>query len=344
MNRALENCNNVEASINSLEDIYVIIAPKTWMFVCGIEDKYIPKEIISFYNNHKDNCVKFTKFSPNPKSEEVDEGKKLFVTNECSLIIALGGGSAIDVAKCIKYYSSYDNNGVLESNVNFIAIPTTAGTGSESTSFAVIYENGTKQSLSNKIMLPDLYMFVPDLLFQLPIRIKKSTFLDALCHAIESYWSKKSNDESKKWSQVAIIKLLENLMDYFSENNNIMVSKEMFIAANAAGKAINITTTTAAHALSYKLTSLYGIPHGEAVALCLPYIWKINKCEIPNITLEMYENILREFNIEKPISLHKNEDINVLIDSVNVERLSNNPVEINKEQIRKIYEEIINEN
>ena len=115
----------------------------------------------------------------------------------------------------------------------------------------------------------------------MPLYQKKATTLDALSHAIESYWSINSNDESKKYSMEAIKIILNNFNKYLDGDNS--VNKDMLYAANLAGKAINITATTAGHAMCYKLTSLYNIAHGHAAMLVnselLPYMMdNIDKC------------------------------------------------------------------
>ena len=106
----------------------------------------------------------------------------------------------------------------------------------------------------------------------LPIYQKKSTMMDALCHSIESYWSVNSTEESNKYSKQAIQTILENKDAYLA--NKDLGNANMLKAAYLAGKAINITQTTAGHAMSYKLTSLYGIAHGHAVAICISKLWE----------------------------------------------------------------------
>lgn len=275
--------------------------------------------------------TKFCDFKPNPTIDEVQNGVKLFNKNKYDLLVAVGGGSSIDVAKCIKYYS--------KENITFIAIPTTAGTGSESTKFAVVYKNDEKQSISSNDILPDYSILDESVLCTLPEYVRKTTMLDALCHSIESFWSKKATKESQELSVRAIKKIMKYKNMYL--NNITKGNKEMLKAANIAGQAINITTTTAAHAMSYKLTSIYKISHGHACAICLPEVWKINKSIIPNITIDDFISLLDELKIWKPVSKKKHEDIQILVKSVNLERLSNNPVLLNKEQIKKMYERIL---
>lgn len=277
------------------------------------------------------NPVRFGDFRPNPLYEEVLDGVEQFNKSGCDTILAVGGGSAIDVAKSIKYYS--------KSSAEIIAIPTTSGTGSESTHFAVIYKDGVKQSVADFMLLPEFVILEPSTLANVPDYTRKATMLDALCHAIESYWSKKATDESKKIAVSAIKAVLANKTSYL--NNEISGNAGMLKAANLAGQAINMTTTTAAHAMCYKVTSLYGFAHGHAAALCLPEVWKVNKTEIPGITLDEFIELFKSLELASPISNQREEDLDVLVDSVNPQRLGNNPVELDKETIRQMYERII---
>lgn len=312
----------------------------------------------------------FSGFNPNPKYEEVLEGLKLLKKNNCELIISIGGGSAIDVAKSIKAFSNlneednYLNQRILESNIKLFAIPTTAGTGSESTKFAVIYYGGCKYSIEHPSILPDYVLLESELLNNLPIYQKKSTMLDALCQGIESYWSINSTDESKRYANMAIKLILKNYRDYINENKEVY--NDILRAANYSGRAINISKTTAAHAMSYKITSLYGISHGHAVALTLPHIWEyminnMDKCVDPrgeeylkavfNELNNMFKakdslSAIRGFNeICKNIDLEmhglvKKEDIDILVNSVNENRLKNNPIRLEKKIIKELYNRI----
>lgn len=313
--------------LQGIDSINGLLVNKNVFLVCDkVYSSLDISKIIDKYNTHK-----FLGFSPNPKYEEVFEGLNEFNKEEYNVILAVGGGSAIDVAKCIKYYS--------KKNIDLIAIPTTAGTGSESTHFAVIYKEGKKQSISDDSLLPTYAILEPSVLKSVPDYIRKTTMLDALCHDIESYWSKKSTNESKEFS-IKSINIIKEYMDSYLKNEEIG-NKNMMLAANLAGQAINITTTTAAHAMAYKLTSIYGIAHGHACAICLPEVWKRNNVEIPGITIDEFNQILNKLDINKPKSNNREKDIEILVESVNLERLSNNPVSFNKDIIKEMYEEIV---
>ncbi|MBS3127842.1 phosphonoacetaldehyde reductase [Candidatus Woesearchaeota archaeon] len=227
----------------------------------------------------------FNDFGINPKAEEIVKGIKELDKSRCELIIAVGGGSVIDTAKSINILAANkeSHTGNLAEDILgyisgkkkitskgklLIAIPTTSGSGSEATKFAVIYIEKTKYSLEHEFMLPDHAIVDPQFTMSLPKAITASTGMDALCQAIESYWSVSSTDESRRYAKKAIkiaLKNLEKAVNHPSEGSRDAMSK----AAHLAGKAINISKTTACHAISYPITSYFNVPHGHAVALTL---------------------------------------------------------------------------
>ncbi|MBO5513172.1 MAG: phosphonoacetaldehyde reductase [Mogibacterium sp.] len=280
--------------------------------------------------------VRFSGFTPNPKMEEVLDGVEAFKASGCDTILAVGGGSPIDVAKCIKHYS--------ESDAPIIAVPTTSGTGSESTHFAVVYENGVKKSVAAPNLLPDEVILEPSALKNVPEYTRKATMLDALCHAIESHWAKKATPESREIAEKAIAMVVKHKDAYLA--NEEAGNAGMMEAANLAGQAINLTTTTAAHAMCYKITSMYGFQHGHAAAICLPEVWAhIDEAAggnaVPGITRDEFISIITEIGMEYPVSETRDEDIEVLADSVNLQRLSNSPVAFDRDQLVEMYRNIV---
>ena len=326
--------------------------------------------------------VMFSDFTPNPLYEQVCNGIELLKTSNCDTILAVGGGSAIDVAKCIKLavLAKEGNAAIIPPLVStrvacdgaklpFIAIPTTAGTGSESTHNAVMYYEGAKQTVTNDGVLPDYAVLEPSVLKTLPLYQKKCTMMDALCQGIESWWSVNSTEESYEYSRKTIELIMANWRKYIFENDD-EAAKQIMLAANYGGRAINVTATTAAHAMSYKITSLYKLPHGHAVAVCLPVIWEymighMDKCidkrcqeylnnifnniantmgaETPIEAIAVFRSMMKDMEMTKPTSdlSHRTSDIENLSFSVNPVRLRNNPVELNNEIIKQMYEQII---
>lgn len=324
--------------------------------------------------------VMFSDFTPNPLYEQVCKGIDLFQITKCDTIVAVGGGSAIDVAKCIKLAVLAEEGKasiipplvtkrlpIDGGKVPFIAIPTTAGTGSESTHNAVMYYEGVKQTVTNDSVLPEYAILEPSVLKTLPLYQKKCTMMDALCQGIESWWSVNSTEESYEYSRKTIELIMANWRKYIFENDD-EAARQIMLAANYGGRAINITATTAAHAMSYKITSLYGLPHGHAVAVCLPEIWQFmlghsRLCvdvrgedymldifkQIANAmchhsvseSILQFRSMMREMALDRPESKNRVDEIKVLSSSVNPVRLKNNPVELNIDTITDLYEAIV---
>ena len=284
--------------------------------------------------------VRFSDFTSNPHYEDLEAGVRLFREEKFDFIVAIGGGSCIDAAKCIKYYN--------ESDAPFLAIPTTAGTGSETTHFAALYKDGEKYSIADEKLIPDYVILQPAVLETLPWYYRKCTMLDALCQAIESWWSRKATPVSIEYSRKAIRLIIDN-MDAYLENE-AEGNKCMLTAANLAGKAINITTTTGPHAMSYQLTSLFDLAHGHAVAICLPKVWRyMGNFDDIAISLgqknsmeavSFLEKLLKTLEISPPDNANDS-DLDILVNTVNTERLDNNPVSLDKEAIRVLYKEIL---
>lgn len=317
--------------------------------------------------------VLFNQFSSNPLYEDVCKGVDLFQITKCDAILAVGGGSTMDVAKCIKLYcymsrdKLYLDQDYKDTGVKLVAIPTTAGTGSESTRYAVIYYDGKKQSITHDSIIPNIAILDPKVLNTLPLYQKKCTMLDALCQGIESWWSVNSTSKSKELSKEAVKTIIYWWREYIFDNTDES-AEAMMRAANLAGQAICITQTTAPHAFSYKLTSMFGLPHGHAVAVCLPVIWKymiahMNLCcdkreseyvkkifgQIARAiggnkvedAISEFELMLERLEIGYPESSTFNEDISILSSSVNPIRLRNNPITLDEDGIRGVYSEIL---
>ena len=364
---------------NGIEHLSAVLKDSKKVFlVCGnsFHTLNIKEDIENMGIPH----VIFSDFTPNPLYEQVCKGVDLFQITRCDSILAVGGGSAIDVAKCIKLAVLAEEGEdalipplVLKqlpiegSKIPFIAIPTTAGTGSESTHNAVMYYEGAKQTVTNNGVLPNYAILESSVLKTLPLYQKKCTMLDALCQGIESWWSVNSTDESKDYSKVCIELIMANWRKYIFENDDDAAAN-MMLAANYGGRAINIAQTTAAHAMSYKLTSLYKLPHGHAVAICLPEIWQymlcnMDKCidargeyylssifkdiahamgtEETHSAIESFLMMLRALDIQSPTASIKENELNILSTSVNPVRLKNNPVKLDEQAIIVLYNEII---
>ena len=336
-------------------DILKQIGCHKFLLVCGSSFQRLP--VADYFASLDIPYVTFTEFTPNPQYDEVCRGVEVYRANGCDAIVAVGGGSAMDVAKCIKLYAKmaddvcYLEQPYTDSGIPLIALPTTAGTGSESTRFAVIYRNGEKQSVHHDSILPDYAVLDPVVLYTLPIYQKKCTLMDALGQAIESWWSVAATAESRRLAEQAVRSIVAHWRGYIFDND-ADATMEILRASNLAGQAIHITTTTAPHAMSYKLTTMYGIPHGHAVALCLPRVWEYMRGRVAVLddivaalgaedAVKLLDDMLTEMELEKPIVQNRDEELTALVNGVNLERLSNHPVKLSAATLRELYEKIV---
>lgn len=318
-------------------------------------------------------AVRFSDFSSNPLLQEVHDGCAVFRDRGCDSIVAVGGGSAIDVAKAIKYHicsEKGDSQGLMppfDAPLSLVAIPTTAGTGSESTNFAVCYDRGEKLSIESALLLPTVAVLEPDLLKSVPLYHRSATFFDALSQAMESYWSINSTIESRDYARRALSILRCSFSSYFGESPCSEDYSQVQIAANYAGRAINISKTTAPHAMSYVLTGEFGIAHGHAVSLCLPVVWRAMLEAPPDrcvdsrgyaYVMAVFDEIANALGFDEPreaiawyveavesVGLHKpaemtEDDAAKYAALVNLERLRNSPVGFGEFDLQNLYRTI----
>lgn len=358
-------------SQNEAKNIFLIRGKKSYE-VSGI--KKIIEALLKEYN-----VTEFYNFEPNPKIEDIVRGIDEFKKSDIDFVIGVGGGSVIDMAKAIsalgvqsdepeKYIKNKKE--IKNRGKKLIAIPTTAGTGSEATHFAVVYINKTKYSLKHKYLLPNYAIIDPQFTFSLPKRITASTGMDALSQAIESYWCINSNKESKKYAEEAIKLIMKNLPLAVNKSEQ-SARVEMSKAANLAGKAINITQTTACHAISYPITSYFNIPHGHAVSLTLgsmlvynsnvsvkdvldkrginyiketmDSLIKIIGATDEYMAKEIINNLMREISLEirlDELNINKNDIELIIKNGFNPDRVKNNPRLLTKENLRKILNDL----
>lgn len=341
---------------------------KRVLLVCGNNVKYHPlyKHILMLNERIGVKVTVFSDFTSNPRYESAVNGVTKFLDNECDSILAIGGGSTMDIAKCIKLFATMDHNTnylsqrIEGNNIPLMVIPTTAGTGSEVSRFAVLYYEGIKQSITHEDCIPSVVFMEPTFLKTVSLYHRKATMLDALCHSIESFWSVNSTEESKSYSKEAITIILDNMQAYLE--NTDLGNSNMQRASQLAGKAINITQTTAGHAMCYMLTSLYGIAHGYAAALCVEQLWKFMlehtgdcvdrrgerhlitilrelatafDCDSPKAASDKFSILIRGLSIQRPEIL--NDEIEKLVSTVKPERLRNHPIRLTDDSIRQLY-------
>lgn len=308
------------------------------------------------------NITRIFDFSVNPKAEEAEKILNNLVLTKFDCIIAIGGGSVIDFAKLINFFGSKNikiadylldkTNKVPETSLlPFIAIPTTAGTGSEATHFSVVYLEGNKYSVASSEILPNSVILEPSLTEQLPKYQTACVSLDAMAQAIESLWAVNATKESIKYAQKALKLIIPNIENVVN-NPNSKNRADMLLGSYYAGKAINISKTTGPHAFSYYFTSKYNMPHGDAVSLTLVRFLELNW---PNIDSDIQTKFLKSFGVNRFEDLKNNlvsiiqkvglgvypkidnfeKFVQDLKENVNVERLSNNPAEVVVEDVIK---------
>lgn len=221
---------------------------------------------------------RFCDFETNPQVEDVERGVAAMKAFEPDVILACGGGSVMDMSKLLKGFRG-DAPGIADriqagqpltpSPLPLIAVPTTAGSGSESTHFAVVWVDGAKYSAAHEELLPEVAIADSRFLRDCPPSLRTTCGLDAMSQAIESYWSIHSTVDSRRLAGEALSLLAEHLEASVSHPSDLH-DEAMSKAANLAGQAINQTKTTAPHAVSYPITAYFGVPHGLAVALTVP--------------------------------------------------------------------------
>lgn len=237
----------------------------------------------------KNNNIKYSVYAGinnEPNIANVEEGFTCYVNNKCDSLIAIGGGSVLDCAKVIGARVSTPRRSVLKLkrlvggitkfNIPFYAIPTTSGTGSENTLYALITNDETKEKypiLSNKY-IPNYVALDPTLTVNLPLTITSYTGIDALTHAIESYVSTYSKyfKSDKKQGLEAIKLIFDNLEKVYNNPTNLKYRENMAIASYKAGLAFRKISIGYVHNFAHRMGELYHIPHGLAIAIILPYI------------------------------------------------------------------------
>tara|TARA_B110000008_G_scaffold90758_1_gene93012 strand:+ start:1463 stop:2563 length:1101 start_codon:yes stop_codon:yes gene_type:complete len=361
----VNSAEDIKKFINdkSFKKIFVLCGKKSFV-TSGAEELFkkiiIDKEIKLFY-----------KKSELPILEELIEIINDIKNFKPDLILAVGGGAVIDYAKIANVVDVREDLADLIVNYSYpfkkkytklTVIPTTAGSGAEVTSNAVIYVDGIKHSFESELLIPDNFFLIPEFLISAPNNIKASAGFDAIAQALESLVSKKSNDQSVEYASKSL-RVSVNSFISFVNNPNMKNATEMSIAANLAGKAISISKTTAPHAASYPFTSLFNISHGHAVSLFFENFFKFNyenldKSETSFNLKERFDLIFKFFDVmdinsfNSKISLIKKQanleddltkfNIDIIKSSedvlkgINLLRLGNNPVKIDGKDILNI--------
>ena len=360
--------------ISSSEDVLKFVNDKSFkkIFVLCGKKSFVNSGAENLLKKIKNSEVKLSyKKSEIPILEELIEIIKEIQNFKPDLFLAIGGGAVIDYAKIVNVVDIREDLAELIVNYKYpfnkkytklAVIPTTAGSGAEVTSNAVIYVDGIKHSFESELLLPDHFFLVPEFLISAPNKIKASAGFDAIAQALESLVSKKSNDKSVEYASKSL-RVSVNSFISFINDPNMKNATEMSIASNLAGKAISISKTTAPHATSYPFTSLFNISHGHAVGLFFEKFFKfnyehLNKSETSFDLKERFDLIFKLFDVpdinsfNSKISLIKKQakleddlaklNIDIIRSSedvlkgINLLRLGNNPVKIDGKDILNI--------
>lgn len=311
----------------------------------------------------------FSDVSPNPDVTEVDACAKIIREQKIDYIVAFGGGSTIDCAKAASVVAlteesvrTYHGTNVPlpKEHLPLIAIPTTAGTGTEVTAVSVLTdrENGKKAPMASPGFYPVYALIDPELTVTMPKKVTAETGLDALSHAIEAYWSIGHQPITDILAIYAAKLVFDYLPQAYENPEDISAREKMCEASLIAGLAFNLPKTTGAHACSFPLTNIYRIPHGEACALTLDSFLRINAKEDKDKRLKALAEALgfsdgQEladgiFALKKRLKLRTNlydlqlneEQIEELVQLSKHPNLRNNPVEITEEILRELYEKL----
>ena len=248
-----------------------------------IEKSGMAEPIISSLTSEGMKVVTYSDIVPNPTVESVEKASDKYVAFLCDCLIAIGGGSTIDTAKAVAIKVAYPNKklsdfkGVLKVHRKLpplIAIPTTAGTGSEVTLATVVVDSKKKDkfAIEDPKLIPSTAVFYPKLLSELPPSLIASTGMDAFTHAIESYIGKSNVKQTKEDALKAMVLIHRYLLKFQSESKNEAYALDMLEASYLAGRAFTRAYVGYVHALAHALGGEYNVGHGYANAILLPYV------------------------------------------------------------------------
>lgn len=337
-------------SLNKLPDLIISEKISNVMIVTdkGIAATGLLNGLLKGLAENKISYVIYDRTVPNPTIDNIEEALRLYRENSCEAIIAFGGGSPMDCAKGVGARIARPNKSLLQMKgilkvrkklPPLFAIPTTAGTGSEATLAAVVTDSKThvKYQIDDIALIPHFAVLDPLLTVGLPAHITATTGMDALTHAVEAYIGKSNTRETKSLSRKATALIFDNIQTAYSDGKNVAARSNMLKASYYAGVAFTRAYVGYVHAIAHALGGLYGIPHGLANAVVLPYVLEyygrsVHKplaelADVAGITsvgdtqeekaakfISSIRTLNREMNIPEKITEIKEKDIPLLVE------------------------------
>ena len=312
----------------------------------------------------------FEEVEPNPSFETIENAIRVFKEQNCDIVIGLGGGSPLDVAKVVAALSKKEKTiaeffippiKIESKDFPMIAVPSTSGTGSEATPFSVATdtEKRVKKVATHHLLFPETSLVDPSICKTMPKDVIAQTGLDAISHAIEAYWAKRAQPITDTIALDALRHIFSNFRIAYQDSENSIARSEMALGSLEGGMALSNTFATASHAISFPLTAKYDIPHGLAVALTLPLFLEFNAPSIP-IKISGLLNVMNVKSIKEaskfltklmkdigqPTRLSElgigKDDIPWIIENgFTPSRVANNPREVKAKDVEDILMEIL---
>ena len=334
-------------------------------------------ETIEQIRPHVEKLFFFDDITPNPKDTEAMLGAELFLSLDCDLIIAIGGGSAIDCAKCISIVASNGGNildyegvdEVLMPGPPLICIPTTAGSSADVSQFAIIKDTSSdiKRAIISKKVVPDLALIDPIPLMSMDPYLTACTAMDALTHAIEAYVSNTHSALTDVHALESIDLINQAIESSITPTRTVEIMFQLMLGSLQAGLAFSNASLGAVHAMSHSMGGLLDLPHGECNSILLEHIIRINFDTVPEryrdiakklgLSVDNVSNfLLLEMIIERIVSIRSSLNIPASIkvaglseqsvdylvaNALNDPCMVTNPRILAKEEVRSIYGRVL---
>ena len=315
---------------------------------------------------HPDKFVAiFTGIQPNPTVQNCDDCVAILREKQCDFVVAIGGGSVLDCAKFARFVATVEGTtadylhgrrAITKKGLPFIAIPTTSGSASEVSGVSVLTDEAenVKKAIGHPLLYPELALVDPVLTVSCPANVTAVSGIDVLAHALESFYNVNHQPFTDLFAEHSARLVFKHLRTAFNEPSNIEARAAMAEASVAAGQAFNITGTAAAHACSYPLTQIFGVPHGEACAMTLAAFWRLNASVDPrleafsqrlgfadaNALADEIDALKRDLGLRMSLAdagITTDEQLQTLIDDSFAPNIALNPVKMDAENLRTLY-------